>query len=98
MKTCTMVDSIYEKWCLLLSKVVEAEPHYSTLGKTVKYAWGLIQTPGTKVNIKFLVAFEKFYWKSGYNWLRRNDSITRLDAHISHEVLVQVFIIKYKIQ
>ena len=77
---------------------MEIEPHSSASGKTVKYAWGLIQNPETRVNIKFLVAFEKYYWTHGYIWLRRNNLITRLDSHSSHEVLVQVFTIKNKIQ
>ena len=77
-----------------MSKLKEAEPHSSALGKTVKHAWGLIQNPETKVNIKFLVSFGGFYWTPGYNCLQRNDSITRLDAHSSHEVLVQVFTMK----
>ena len=64
-----MVDSIYDRWFLFLYKIVEAEPHSSTLGKTVKDAWGIIQNPETKVNIKFLVAFGKVYWTPGYNWL-----------------------------
>ena len=93
-----MVDSIYEKRCLFLSKLVEAEPHSSELGKTVKDGWGLIQNPETKVNIKFLVEFGKFYFTPGYNWQRKNDLITGLYAHSSHEVLVQVFSMKNKIQ
>ena len=60
--------------------------------------WQLIQNPETKqVNIKFLVAFGKFYWTPGYNWLRRNDDITRLDAHSAHEVLIQVFVMHKQI-
>ena len=61
LKTCTMVDSICEKWFLFLSKLVESEPHSSALRKTVKDSWGLIQNPETKINIKFLVSFGKFY-------------------------------------
>ena len=93
-----MVDSIYEKWCPFLSKIVEDEPHSSALEKKAKDTWGLIQNPETRVNIKFLVAFGKYYWIPGYNWLRRNNLITRLDAHSSHEVLVQVFTMQNKIQ
>ena len=93
-----MVDSIYEKWCLFLFKIVEAQPHYSALVKTVKYTWGVIQNQETKVNIKLLVVFGKYYWTPSYNWRRRNDLITRLDAHSSHEVLVKVFTMKNKIQ
>ena len=48
--------------------------------------------------IKFLVAFGKFYFTPGYNWQRKNDLITGLYAHSSHEVLVQVFTMKNKIQ
>ena len=59
-----------------MSKLVEAKPHYSALGKTAKDAQGLIQNIETKVNIKFLVAFGKFYWTPGYNRPRRNDLIT----------------------
>ena len=98
MKNFTVADSIYEKLCLFLSKLVEAEPNSSALGKTVKDAWGLIQNPETKVNIKLLVEFGKFYWTPGYNCLLRNNLITQLDAHSSHEVLVQVFTIQNKIQ
>ena len=81
-----------------MSKLVEDEPHSSALGKTVKYAWEIIQNPETKVNIKFLVSFGKFHWTPGYNCLQRKDSIKRLDAHSSHEVLAQVFTMKNKIQ
>ena len=73
-----------KKWFLFLSKVVEDKPHSSELGKAVKDAWGLIQNPETKSNIKLLVAFGKIYLTPGYNWLRRNNAITRLDAHSSH--------------
>ena len=82
-----MVDPNYDKWFLFLSKLVEAEPHYSALKKAVKDAWGLIQYPETKANIKFLVAFGEFYWTPGYNWPQRKKLITRLDAHSSHKVL-----------
>ena len=77
---------------------MEAEPNSSALGKALKDAWGLIQNPETKVNIKFLVEVGKYYWTPGYNLPQRNDLITRLDAHSSHEVLVQVFTMKNKIQ
>ena len=60
MKIFTVADSIYEKLCLFLSKLVEAEPNSSALGKTVKDAWGLIQNPENKANIKFLVEFGKY--------------------------------------
>ena len=93
-----MVDSIYEKLCLFLSKLMESELHLSTIVKTVKYAWCLIQNPETKVNINFLVEFGKSYWTPGYNWTQRNYLITRLYAHSSHEVLVQVFTTKNKIK
>ena len=74
-----MVDNIYEKWCLFLYKLVEYEPHYPALGKAVKDYWGLIQNPETKVNIKFLVSFGKYYCTPGYNWLRRNFFDKRLE-------------------
>ena len=60
---------------------MEAEPHSSALGKAVKDACVLIQNPETKVNNKFLVALGKYYWTPGYNWMQRNDLITRLDTH-----------------
>ena len=93
-----MVDSIYNKGCLVLSNLMEAELHSSALYKEVKDAWGMIQNPETKVNIEFIVAFGKYDWTPGYNWLQRNDLITRLDAQSSHEVLVQVFTMQNKIQ
>ena len=93
-----MVDYIYEKLCLFLSKLLEAEPHSSALGKVVKGAWGLIQNTETKVNIKFLVAFGEYYWTPGYNWLLKKYLIKRLDAHSSHEVIVQVSTMQNKIQ
>ena len=64
----------------------------------MKYFWGLIKSLETKVNIKFLVALGKYNWTPGYNWLQRKYLITRLDAHSSHEVLVQVFTMQNKIQ
>ena len=52
LKTCTMVNSIYDKWYLFLSKLVKIKPPYSALGKTVNDAWGLIQNPECKTNNK----------------------------------------------
>ena len=63
----------------------------------MKHAWGLIQNPETKVNIKFLVSFGKYYWTPGYNLPQIKKLITRLYAHISHELLVQVFTMQNKI-
>ena len=82
---------------MFLSKLVEAKAHSYTLWKIVKYAWGLIQNPETKVNIKFLVSFGKYYWTPGYNLPQIKKLITRLYAHISHELFVQVFTMQNKI-
>ena len=45
-----------------------------------------------------IVAYGKYYWTPGYNWLRRNYLVTTLDAQISHKGLVQVFTMQNKIQ
>ena len=91
MKACTQVLNTYDKWQTFLSHHVEGEPASSSVGQIARDAYTLIINDETRANLSFIVAFGKAYWSSGYNWIRRHDTLSKRDGHSCHECLIQVF-------
>ena len=89
--TATIIFEYFALWQMFLQGMVLGTNKSSSIGQAVDEAIGLIKNPVIRVHVSFLVAFGKKYWTPGYNWIRRKDSITKIEAHSCHEVLLQVF-------
>ena len=91
METASRIDENYDLWINFLGTLWEGENSKSNVGKAVDTALGLVKNPEVRAQLSFLVAFGRTFWNKAFNWMRRKDSLTKLDGHSCHEVLIQVF-------